>query len=196
MLLQTVRNKLAALPWRLIRDVVAIAVVAAVIALGIYTWRNRPEPLTQQAYTALPPERQVADVPRVTVPVAAVQAYDKTKLVKQLPAMAHELAPANRQAIANARIPATRGGASAVAVLDTTSGESRIVVKEIPPPLVEFEGDGALGLRYGINSDLAKEGTLYGRLNILRVGNVHLGAYAELNTDAEAKAQASIEYRW
>lgn len=189
-------NSLATVRWRLVLLAVGGVVALAVIAAGLHAWRTRPAPLAPAAYTAPLPERTVAEVPRAEVVVKKVVAYDKARLVQAVPALAPALAPESRQAIANARIPASRGGASVVAVLDTDTGESTIVARELPPPLVEFQGDGAVGIRYGITSDLRKEGTLYARANVLRVSNVHLGAYAEINDEAEAKAQASIEYRW
>jgi len=195
-MLPSLKSSLAAVRWRLVLLAVAVVIATVIAAAWLHGWYTRPAPLSPATYTAAVPERQVADVPKAAVAVKTVQAYDKTKLLKKLPALAPELAPEGRQAIANARIPASRGGASAVAIIDTATGAGEIVVKEIPPPLVQFEGDGAVGLRYGITSDLRKEGTLYGRVNVLRIGNLHLGAYAEVNTAAEAKAQASLEYRW
>lgn len=192
----SLRDRLRAIPWRQVLIVAGAVAALAVIAAGLHTWLTRPAPLPAGQYTAPLPERPVADLPRSALPVKQVQAYDKAAIVRKLPALAPEVARPNRQIIANADIPATRGGASAVAVLDTDTGESTILVREKPRPLVEFEGDGAVGLRYGINESLRTEGTIYGRWNVLRVGNVHLGAYAEVTTDAEATAQVGLEYRF
>lgn len=192
----TVRMILSGIRWRLVILAVGVVVAATIAAAGLHSCYTRPAPLQSGTYTEAMPERKAADIPRAAVPVKQVQAYDKAAIKKKLPLLAPELEPTSRQVIANADIPATRGGASAVTVLDTDTGESRILVREKAPPLVEFVNEGAVGLRYGINEELKKEGTLYGRWNVLRVGRVHVGAYADVTTDSEATAQVSMEYRW
>ncbi|WP_298434527.1 hypothetical protein [Geobacter sp.] len=187
--------RLWAVNWRRVLIVVG-AVAALAVAAAIHTWRTRPAPLSTAGYSAPVPERKVVDIPRTPVPVQRVVAYDKKAVAKKLPALAPEISAQNRQVIANADIPATKGGASAVTVLDTDTGESRILVREKEPPFVEIENSGALGIRYGINEHLRTEGTLYGRWSALRVGAVHLGAYGEVNSEGGAKVQAALEYRW
>ena len=192
----TVRMILSGVRWKVVLLAVAAIAAGIIAAAGLHTCYTRPAPLPAGTYTEAMPERKVTDIPRAAVPVKQVLAYDKAAIKKKLPLLAPELESTSRQVIANADIPATRGGASAVTVLDTDTGESRILVREKAPPLVEFTNEGAVGLRYGINEELKKEGTLYGRWNVLRIGRVHVGAYADVSTTSEATAQASIEYRW
>jgi len=81
-------------------------------------------------------------------------------------------------------------------VLDTKTGESKLIAKQQPVPFIDFENKKEIGVRYGATIKNGMEADIYGRWDFLRIGNVHLGVYGEANTSGDAKAMVGISYRW
>jgi len=101
------------------------------------------------------------------------------------------------QAIATGVIAPYEGKTNVVATLNTETGVGNIIAKQMPQPFMSFENKKELGVRAGYTTDGAKAHTsIYGRWNFMRVGNVHMGMYGEVNSEGAGIAQIDINYRF
>lgn len=105
-------------------------------------------------------------------------------------------APSPVEVLSTAALPQTDNGHQVVAVLDTDTGVTTMVAKEVQAPWFRFTNKGAAGLRYGLNQRLEYAGTAYGRWDFLRVKDVYFSLNADLETGGDAHLQAGAEYRW
>lgn len=103
--------------------------------------------------------------------------------------------PADLQITGTADLPKTENGLQVVSVLNTETGITTLISKEKPAPWFEFDNALIAGIRYGLNHRLEQTGTVYGSWEFLRVKNFHLLGYGEINTNAEGKIQADLQYR-
>jgi hypothetical protein len=88
----------------------------------------------------------------LTSPVAAhIITVEKEVVVEKLKLPDWIKTDENKQVVATAEIVAYKGKTDAVAILDTKTGASEIVAKQVPLPLVGFENDKELGLRAGVS---------------------------------------------
>jgi hypothetical protein len=102
----------------------------------------------------------------------------------------------HQQITATAAVPPYEGQTNTLAVIDTSTGESKIIARQEPLSFFAFETKKEIGVRYGITVKNGMEGDVYGRWDFLRVGSIHLGVYGEVNTQGDAKAMLSAAYRW
>ena len=102
----------------------------------------------------------------------------------------------NKQLTANADLGKTKGGYSVFSVIDTETGESKIIAKEKPPKFIEFINEGELGAKYGLSTDGGMKGSVHGRFEFVRVGNVRANVGVEVTTKPEANATVGLTYRW
>lgn len=171
-----------------------IAIVAATVAW--YRAQNQ-KPVSTVEYIKVPQIKTVTKIKEVKVPgPTQIVTVEKQVVVEKLKLPDWIKTDENKQVIATAEIQPYKGKTNAVAVLDTNTGASEIVAKQVPLPLFDFENEKEIGLRAGINLKGATETGIYGRWSFLRVGNMHLGAYGEANTSGDAKAQVEIGYRF
>jgi hypothetical protein len=171
-----------------------VAVIAAVV--GWYKAQHQPVVSTVE-YVEVPKIKTVTKIKTVKVPgPTQIVTVEKTVVVEKLKLPEWIKTDENKQVIATAEIQPYEGKTDAVAVLDTKTGESQIVAKQVPLPLLGFENIKEIGLRAGVNLKGGTETGIYGRWSFLRVGSFHVGAYGEANTGGDAKAQLEIGYRF
>lgn len=111
--------------------------------------------------------------------------------------------PEDLQVTTTADIPECPNGAEAVTVLNTQTGLSSMIVKEKAAPWFQFENGLIAGLRYGLNTTGGQSLTPYVGLEFLRVKDVRLIGYGEVNNDlegqffrrVEGKVQFDLQYR-
>lgn len=103
---------------------------------------------------------------------------------------------ADEQAIATADLPETKAGYNVVATVNTKTGVGNIIAKEKQRSLFGLPNEKEIGARVGYNSGLKQQISVYGRWSFLRVGNVHLSAYGEGNSEGNATAQLELGYRF
>ncbi len=103
--------------------------------------------------------------------------------------------PADLQVTATAELPKSSNGQEVVSILNTETGITTLIASEKPAPWFEFDRALVAGIRYGVNHRMERTGTLYGSWEFLRVKDFHMIGYGELNTEAEGKIQADIQYR-
>ncbi|RPH75895.1 hypothetical protein EHM76_00590 [bacterium] len=171
-----------------------IAIVAATVAW--YRAINQ-KPVSTIEYIKVPQIKVVTQIKTVDVPgPTKIVTVEKEVVVEKLKLPDWIKADENKQVIATAEIQPYKGKTNTVAILDTKSGASEIVAKQVPLPLFDFENEKELGLRAGVGIKNSAEVGIYGRWSFLRVGNAHIGAYGEANTNGDAKAQIEIGYRF
>lgn len=182
----------------MIRDLkIALAVALAVSALGwgLWLWYGPRPPMTQTTYAEAKPAAVTA---KDDVPVERVRTLKKAAVAGKLD-LPKSVVDDPRQVVLDAvTVPPSKGGATAVAVLDTATGDTRTLIREKPPPLFSFERGGEAGIRYGISSD-GPAAALFVRQDVARVGKVYFSGYAEAQASggrAEAKAMVEVTYRW
>lgn len=180
--------------------IVVVAATLLAIWLG-WLWYGK-QPAAPQEWQQAPPARQVAGVPKVDHP-----APKKIRVIPKKAASAALDLPQdvaqddNQQVIATADIAPAPDGATAVTIMDATTGESKVLVKAKPRPLFAFLRSGAAGIRYGIDSRGDQQAALFVRQDVLRVANVYLAATAEARTvptkgTSEAYGAVEVSYRW
>jgi len=171
-----------------------VAVIAAVV--GWYKAQHQPVVSTVE-YVEVPQIKTVTKIKTVKVPgPTQIVTVEKTVVVEKLKLPEWIKTDENKQVIATAEVPPYQGTTNTVAVLDTVTGTSQIVAKQVPLSFVAFENEKELGLRAGVGLKNTTEVGVYGRWTFLRVGNAHLGAYGEANSNGDAKAQVEIGYRF
>jgi len=175
------------------RIIFLIAVIAGASAL--WGWFH-PKVVTNTEYVNAPVEKIVTKIKRVEVPITKVITYEKPIIVEKLKLPDWLKTDADKQVIANAEIQPYEGKTSAVAILDTKSGEAQIIAKQKPLPFFEFKNEKEIGVRYGYASTGLPEADIYGRWTFARVGSLHSALYVEGNTKPEGKAMVEVSYRW
>lgn len=178
----------------MIRDLRTSLIVAAGVLLAawvLWRWYAPEPPITPSTYVTAAPTRPA--LPKTEIPAPMVKALPKTAASKKLDLPAEIAADPAQQILDAVTVPPTKGGATAIAVLDTRSGETRTIVREKPRPLFGFEKGGAAGIRYGASND-GTAVALFVRQDVARVGNLYLSGYAEAGRDA--RAMVEVSYRW
>ncbi len=169
-------------------------------ASAVYGWFFRPaQTVTKTEYVNVPQEKVVTKIKTVTVAgPERIVTIDKPIVVEKLKLPAWVAQDQNKQVIANADIEPHKGHVSAVAILDTQTGEAQILAKELPQKFLGFENTREIGMRYGFSSETAsgREAQIYGRWTFARVGNVKIAGYVEANTRPDGKALLDVRYEW
>lgn len=169
---------------------------AAAGAVSWYRAQSAP-PASTIAFVQQAPAVKVATV-EVPGP-ATLKVLNKAKVAKKLPLPETVTQNEAQQVTATASLPAHEGKTTVATVTDTQTGESVILAKQEPLPLVDFESVKELGVRVGPSLDrdgMQTAGEAYGRWQFLRVGRAHLGVYGEVGSRGEARAQLECGVRW
>jgi hypothetical protein len=182
----------------MIRDLRIALIVAALVTLtawGLWLW-YAPKPQTSKTTFTEATPATTAD--KEEVQIKSIKALKKSVVAKKLD-LPKSIAEDPKQVILDAvTVPPTRGGATAVAVLDTDTGETRTMIRAKPPPLFSLERGGEAGIRYGLSTD-GTAAAMFVRQDIARVGNVYASGYAEASAvggRGEGRAMLQITYRW
>jgi len=182
------------------RIIIGLLAVLAVLAVSsaIYSWYRTPPAIFTDRYVSVPQIKTVTKLKTVEVPVEKIVVIEKQVVVEKLKLPDWVKTDAGQQVLTTAEIPPYEGITNAVAVMNTQSGTSQIVAKQVPLPLFAFEAKREVGVRGGVataaesNIDI----TIYGRWDFLRIGNTHIGAYVEGDSSGSAKAQVQVGYKW
>jgi len=183
------------------RKNILIATLVILAAWWLWLWYGNKPKLPQQWQEA-PPAQQVAGMAKVDH-----KAPPKVKVLPKKTASAKLNLPTDvaqddqQQILATADIAPAPDGATAVAVMDMATGDSRILIKAKPRPLISFLRSGAAGVRYGISSQGEQQAAVFVRQDVLRLTEVHLSLTAEaraIPTSGRSEAFAGVEigYRW
>lgn len=183
-----------------VKIIIGLLAVLAVLAVSsaIYSWYRTPPAVFTDRYVSVPQIKTVTKLKTIEIPVEKIVVIEKEKVVEKLKLPDWVKTDAGQQVLTTAEIPPYEGTTNAVAVMNTQSGESQILAKQVPLPLFAFETRREVGVRGGLAT--AAESninvTIYGRWDFLRIGNTHIGAYVEGDSSGDAKAQIQAGYRW
>lgn len=179
-------NKLSAL-------LLIIALVA--VSSAVWNWYHpQIKTLTKTEYQTVEKEKIVEKIRTIRVPgPKEVVTIEKKVIVEKL-----GIAPVSddEEIIGNADVEPSEGGTSVIAVLDTVTGESRIVAKEKPLSLFGFPSDVEAMVRYGLTTRGGQGAELAARWQFLRIGAFRLGAYGEISSQPEAKGMLEVAYKF
>ncbi len=183
----------------LVVKVTCVVVPLAVIAM-IVAW-YKPEPkVPQEGFNTAPPIVGTA-VSKKTAKVATgtVKVIPKDVIKDAVEPLPEEVEKDNIEVLDTAEVPPSENGSKVLSLIDTNTGETKLVVKENKQSLFGFEDKKRIGVGYGYSS----EGTtarVNGEWTFLRVGSFHLGVLAEIAATTakapEAKALGIVDYRW
>lgn len=167
---------------------VALMIVSAVVGWYQYTPKL---PTTEPRILATSPAAQT--VPKVTQQIETIKVYDKQKLVTKVPLPDAIKKDDTKQISAVSIVPSSDNKTEVTAVVDLNTKETILYAREIPPAFMAFESKGRIGVGYGIKQNGVNIAKVYADWAFLRVGDAHLVAQGEINTDKEAKIFAAIE---
>ena len=195
------------IPWRLIIEIILAILFLLAVASAWYNWRQPEKVIKSVGYQPVPVEKSVEKIKRVIVPgperivtiekKAVADKLDMPWLLdggKPAPVAGK---PEELQVTANANLAASRSGYSAVAVTNTTTGETTIVAKEKPLPFIGFPNEKELSIRYGLSTQDGQAANLAARWTFARVDRVYISAYGEVDApriEAKAMVEASCRF--
>jgi len=175
--------------------VTVIAVISAVV--GWYRVQNQPAPVSRIEYVKVPEIKTVTKIKEVKVPgPTQIVTIEKPVVVEKLKLPDWIKENEDLQVIATAEVPSYKGKTNTVAIIDTKTGKSEIVAKQVPLPFIDFINEKEVGIRAGYNTKAQIETTAYGKWDFLRIGSAHVGLYGEANSTGDAKVQLQIGYRF
>jgi hypothetical protein len=168
---------------------------------ALYFWYKKPPVVSQTEYVKVPKIKVVTKIKEVPVPgPERVITIEKPVIVQRilgLPAWFKD--NPDEQAIASAVIAPYRGETNAIATMNVKSGVGHIIAKQEPLSLFGLINEKEVGIRGGYRLDsngATADGTVYGRWDFLRIGNVNVGVYGEGSTRGEGKAQVVFGYKF
>jgi hypothetical protein len=178
--------------------VILIGVLAVISAVSNWYGGQHQPAVSQCEYIKQPEPKIITKIKRVEVPgPERIVTIEKQVVVEKLKLPDWVKNDANKQVIAVVEIAPYEGKTNAAAIMDTKTGTSEIIAKQVPLSLFGLENKKELGIRAGYTTDEWKtRSTVYGRWDFLRVGNAHLGFYGEANSRGEGIAQIEINYRF
>ena len=174
----------------------ALTIGLVVLATSMFYSYQVEQPAHTKHFTEAPPIKKAAPLPKEEIPVEKVVVLKKDAAVKKITLPAAVADDPAKQITGTASLRPSKGGSDVVAVIDTVSGETTILSREKPLPLLGFENQKRIGMGYGYTTQGLPETKLYGEYTFIRIGNVYGSVYGEVNSGAEAKAFAHIEYRF
>jgi hypothetical protein len=175
-----------------------IAVLTVALIAMVQAWyKERFKPVIPQVnYVEVEKIKYINKIKKVEVPIEKIVTIDKTTLIKKVNGLpTWFVSNADEFAVSSANLPETKSGYEIIGTMNK-NGVGNIIAKEKPRSLIGFPNEKEIGARVGYNSKLAQEVSLYGRWNFLRVGNVHLSAYADGSSEGNATAQLELGYRF
>lgn len=182
------------------KSTIALILVAVLAtASAIYSWYKPPQIVTQTQYVPFPEEKIVTKTKKVEVPgPERIITIEKKVIVDKLGLPSWINDDENKQVIANADVPCDNSisGYSMVAILDTKSGEGKIIGKSKPLPFMSLLSEREAGVRYGVSTTNPTQIDVYVKWDFARIGAIRLGAYGEANSNSEAKAMFAVGYGW
>lgn len=127
--------------------IITLAFVSAIWAW--YGEHNKP-PISNTVYVPVKEIKEVEKIKRVEIPgPERVVTIEKQVVVEKLKLPDWIKTDANKQVIATAEIEPFEGKTNAAAILDTKTGASEIIAKQIPLSFAAFENKKELGVRAG-----------------------------------------------
>lgn len=172
-----------------------LLILCVVCASALFFWYKEPPEKLSSHYTRPPPITTASEIPKDTLKVTQVKVLRKSEATKKLGLPPEISKDPTKEITATADIPATRNGAEVVAVFDTSTGDTTLLAKSKPVPLIAFETEKRLGIGYGLTSRMTQEAAVYADYTFLRAGNIYAGIRGVIDSSPEAKILVTLEYR-
>lgn len=160
------------------------------MAMYAYRWYHptlKPgQPVFQQSQEVIKEKIVIPGPERIKI-------VDRIITEKKMPGL---VIPQDSVVTATADFPSSKGGYVAATVMDS-QGNSIIQYEEKPQPFFELPNEREVMLRYGVSSKDGQVGTMAVRWTVLRLGDVRISTYGEVNaprTDAKAMVEASYRF--
>ena len=178
--------------------IIFIGVIASVSAISSWFAGRFTFPVSQTEYIKIPEIKTVVKIKHVEVPgPERIITIEKEVVVEKLKLPDWIKTDINKQVIATAEIAPYEGKTNAAAIMDTKTGQSEIIAKQMPLSLFGFENKKELGVRIGYSTDeWNTRSTVFGRWQFMRIGAMHLGVYGEANSRGEGVGQLELTYRF
>ena len=171
-----------------------ISLLSVFILLYIYAYVYDDKQPANPGFAPATP----TDSPKKDVEVKTVKAYEKSKLAKKVKNIPKEIInDPNKEIVASTRLSAHEGTTDVIAVYQKSSGDVSISAKENPPPFIQFQFKGKVGLEYyPVHSENLGDTALRTELKVLRVSKFHLQGSSEIDSKGNYRAGGGIYYEW
>jgi hypothetical protein len=173
---------------------IIVVVVLLAAASAVWAWFN-PRTVIQEKFIEVEVPKEIVRIERVEILVEKIVVIEKEAVMKTVFVPEYVRKDEDKQITAVGQVPPHDGKTSVVAVFDTSTGETKLNFRQERPPFFAFTNYRELGIRYGFGT-MGREADLYGRWSFVRVGTLHLGIYAELNSNKQAMAMLEVSYRF
>jgi len=178
----------------LVRVIYALVVIFLAVS-AIWAWYRKPKVINvpQTQYVYVPQIKEVIKVKKEYITVDKVQVLGKAEALKKLDGFPAGIAnDPDKQITSTGVIPPYKGKTNVLNVLDTKSGISEIMAKQVGLPFIAIEQERYAGARIGSTGQV----TVFAEWNFLRIGNAHIGAYGQYGTanNGEIGIQGKIEF--
>lgn len=157
-----------------------LILIAGLFAINyVCNWYDSKFKPSLSVYNAVKEIPKAQDVPKKILTPAPkhITAYDKEAIKKVLKLDDRTIAP-NEEVTATGQIKAHDTKYNALSVLDTQTGDSKILIKE-DKSFFGLPNDRSIYAKVGYSTNSETQVTVGGEYKILRVGNVKFGLYAE-----------------
>ena len=166
---------------------------ALVGASALHSWFSDKPTVSQREYIPAKEIKKAEKIKHKKITVKSqIDVLDKDEAVEKLKINDPVKSDKNKEITATAEIQTYHGKTNVISVLDTKTGTSEIIAKQVPLSLFGFENKKEIGVRVGYSTDeWETRSTVFGRWSFARIGNVHLGIYGEANSRGEANGEAN-----
>lgn len=162
-----------------------------------YGEKNKPI-ISKVEFVKVPEIKVVTKIKKVEVPMKVdhIVTIQKDVLIKKVNGLpTWFVGNADEEAIAMADLPESKSGYEVMGTMNTKTGVGNIIAKEKQRSLFGLPNEKEIGARVGYSMK-GQQVSIYGRWNFFRVGNMHLSAYGEGNSEGNATAQLELGYRF
>lgn len=180
----------------LVRAIYALVVVFLALS-ALWGWYRKPQVINvpYNVYVPVPQIQEVVKVKKeyVYVDKGQVQVLNKEEAIKRLDGFPAGIKDdKDKQITSTGVIPPYKGKTNVVNVIDTKSGISEIMAKQVALPLFAIEQERYAGVRIGSTGQV----TGFIEWGFARVGKLHAGAYGQYGTKdgAEVGIIGKIEF--
>lgn len=171
-----------------------LAAVSVVVCSFAYGWYKAAfTPLVVNQWQVVTKTKYKTKV----IPIEKIKVIEKEKVVKDLKLPDSIESVESKQILAVAEVQPHDAKTDVVAILDTTTGSTDIIIRPRPLPFLSLESRFSVGAGYypivskNLGSIVAKASYRFGR-----IGKVHGQVEAEIDSRANYRAGVSALYEW
>lgn len=170
----------------------AVITIVIAAASALYSWYNPRSVPGETHYREVRVPRAYAVISKQTVTVEVVKVITKTEIREKWPDWFKT--NDNLQLTAIGLVEPYRGRTECASIIDLGTGESRIVTKQLPVPLLGFENRKAIGALTNGSGFM-----VHGSWTFARVGNFYPsigGGFIANRGDSTGIVGAGVTYVW